>query len=150
MSFWPKQITPEMINNINKNSMFEHLGMKIIEIKDDYIKASMPVDHRTVQPIRVLHGGASLVMSETLGSIASNIVVSKERGASAAGISINADHIKTVFEGSMIYGITRPISLGKSIHVWETTVYNDKDEVVCISRLTTKLISRKNLLMKHF
>ena len=96
----------------------------------------MPVDHRTVQPFRLLHGGASCVLAETLGSIASNLIVDPKKFY-AVGQSINANHIRSAKEGDQaVKGIATPIHLGRQSHVWEINIYNEQGKLICVSRLT--------------
>lgn len=142
MSLWPENVQPEILNTMSENTIVSLLGIKITELKDNYIKGTMPVDDRTVQPVRILHGGASVVLAETLGSIASNIVVSSDPAKTAVGISVNADHIRSAKEGSIVTGIATPINIGNSIHVWKIEVYDQNDTLCCVSRLTTKIINK--------
>lgn len=140
MSIWKEGVTAERINELSKTTMVDHLDIKIVEVGEDYLKATMPVDKRTVQPMRLLHGGASVALAETIGSIASVIIKTKTENKGAVGISINANHVKSAHEGEYVYGIATPISIGRSIHVWDIKIYNPKDELCCISRLTTKVL----------
>jgi 1,4-dihydroxy-2-naphthoyl-CoA hydrolase len=93
-------------------TMIEHLGIEFLEVGDDYIKARMPVDHRTIQPFGLLHGGASVALAETLGSVAANLCVDREKKM-CVGLEINANHIRPVTNG-FVYGVTRPIHIGAS------------------------------------
>lgn len=130
------KVKPELslINNVNANTMVSYLDIEITEIGDDYIKAKMPVDHRTKQPMGLLHGGASAVLSESIGSIASWLVEGDHNKA-IVGIEINANHLRSAKSG-FVHSITRPIRLGGTIHVWNTEIFNDEKELICISRLT--------------
>ncbi len=101
----------------------------------------MPVDHRTVQPMGLLHGGASVTLAESLGSLASLMTVDMEKQI-VVGLEINANHIKATREG-FVYGITKPIHLGRSTHVWEIKIYNEKDQLTCISRITNAVLEKK-------
>lgn len=140
MSIWKKGVTVDLINQSGQMTLVDHLNIKIVELGEDYLKATMPVDKRTVQPMRILHGGASVALAETIGSIASVILKTDSKNKGAVGISINANHVKSAHEGEMVYGIATPISIGRSIHVWGIKIYNSKDELCCISRLTTKVL----------
>ncbi len=122
------------INSINNNTMVAHLDIEVTEVGEDYIKAKMPVDQRTKQPMGLLHGGASAVLSESMGSVASWLVVGDINKA-IVGIEINANHLKSARSG-FVHSITRPIRLGGTIHVWNTEIYNEQEELVCVSRLT--------------
>lgn len=131
---WKVYPDVEVINNFNANTMVSHLGIEITEIGNDSIKAKMPVDHRTRQPMGLLHGGASVALSESIGSMASWLV-SGDAGKSIVGIEVNANHLKSAKEG-FVYSITRPVRLGGTIHVWNTEIVNEQGELVCVSRLT--------------
>jgi len=133
MTIWTTKATPEQINERHKNTLCEHLEIEIIEVGDDYITASMPVDQRTKQPLGLLHGGASVALAESVGSLAANLAV--EPGCYCVGQEINANHIKSVTKG-LVYGTTKPLHLGRSSQVWEIKINNEDDQLVCISRLT--------------
>ena len=137
---WKIKPSLETLNKMTKNTMLAHLGIEFIAIGDEYITASMPVDHRTVQPFRLLHGGASVSLAESLGSVASQIVVSS-MGIKVVGLEINANHLRTAKEGQTVFGTAKPIKIGKSIHVWNIEIKDDADEMVCISRLTVAILS---------
>lgn len=142
MSIWKNIATADQLNFISKNSMSDHLGIHFTEIGEDYIKAIMPVDERTKQPMGLLHGGASVVLSETLGSIAS-ILASGDFGKySAVGVEINANHLKAAKNG-VVTGIVKPIKVGSTIHVWLTEIFNEQNELICTSRLTTLIRENK-------
>ncbi len=132
---WKNPIDIALLNTISNNTISAHIGIEIIEIGDDYIKATMPVDHRTRQPMGLLHGGASAVLSETLGSIAGLIAAGEYGKYSVVGIEINANHLKSAKAG-LVTGICKPIKIGKTIHVWNTEIYDESDDLVCTSRLT--------------
>ncbi|SMF41474.1 1,4-dihydroxy-2-naphthoyl-CoA hydrolase [Alteromonadaceae bacterium Bs31] len=135
MSIWKKTtVTPEQLNQFASNSIIEHLNIKISEIGDDYISATMPVENITRQPLGFLHGGASVVLAETLGSLAGYLAVEGE--ASVFGVEINANHLRSVKEG-VVTGTARPIRIGRSIQVWDIRVADEQGEAVCVSRLTT-------------
>jgi len=121
--------------------MVEHLGIEMLEIGDDYIKAKMPVDHRTHQPLGLLHGGASVALAETLGSIAATLTVNTE-AQYCVGLEINANHIKSAREG-WVFGITKPLHLGRKTQVWEIKITNEKEQLVCISRITMAVMDKK-------
>lgn len=121
--------------------MVEHLGIEFLEVSPTYIKAKMPVDNRTVQPFRILHGGASVALAETLGSIAAQMNLDQEKYM-AVGLDINANHIRSVREG-FVYGYTAPIHIGRTTQVWEIKITNDQDKLVCISRLTISVVPKR-------
>ncbi len=137
------KIKPELnaINLINQNTLVSHLGIEITEIGDDYLKSKMPVDKRTKQPMGLLHGGASAVLSESMGSIASWMVVS-DPSKNIVGIEINANHVKYADSG-YVYGLTNPVKIGKTLHVWNTQIFNELGDLICVSRLTTMVMQKK-------
>lgn len=121
--------------------MQRHLGIEFTEIGDDYIAAQMPVDHRTKQPMGLLHGGASVTLAETLGSTASVLCIDLEK-QTVVGLEINANHIRAAREG-FVKGIAKPIHLGRSTQVWEIKIYNDANQLTCISRITNAVLEKK-------
>ncbi len=137
----PVDITPEQLQVGSKNTMVDHLGIEFLEVSPKLIKAKMPVDHRTVQPFRILHGGASVALAETLGSIAAQMNIDQENFM-AVGLDINANHIRSVRSG-FVYGVTKPIHIGRSTHVWEINITDEEDKLVCVSRLTVSVIAKK-------
>lgn len=137
-----KNIQVSHLQEISKNTCVEHLGIEFLELGENFISAKMPVDHRTHQPMGLLHGGASLVLAETLGSVASSILVDMKR-FHCVGLEINANHIKSARNG-YVTGIATPIHLGKKTHVWDIKITNEKNELVCVSRLTVAIIGKKN------
>jgi len=140
MIVWKKQTTLEQLTERSKNTFIEHLGIEYLEIGDDYLKARMPVDQRTRQPAGLLHGGASVALAETLGSIAADLCVDGEKKA-IVGLEINANHVRPVNDG-WVTGVTRPIHVGSTTQVWEIRIYNEQDKLVCVSRLTVANIDR--------
>ncbi len=142
MSIWfDKNLRLEMIAPLGANTISEHLGIEWVEIGDDYIKAKMPVDNRTKQPYGLLHGGASCVLAETIGSVASSMVVDHERFA-CVGLEINANHIRSAREG-YVTGVASPLHVGANTHVWDVRIYDDNGKMICVSRLTVAVIPRK-------
>ena len=139
---WKNEPTLEALNNINNNTLGSHLGIEIIEVGEDYIKAKMPVDERTKQPMGLLHGGASVALSETMGSIASVLIIDDITKETIVGIEISANHLKSVKSGN-VYSITKPIRIGRRIQVWNTEIFNEENELVCVSKLTTMRVERK-------
>lgn len=138
--FHPKA-SLEFINQLGKNTLVEHLGIEITELGKDFLIGKMPVDHRTHQPLGMLHGGASVVLAETLGSIAATMTVDPDKQY-CVGLDINANHIKSVRNG-FVYGKTTPIHVGKKTQVWEIRITNEEDQLVCISRITMAVLDRK-------
>ncbi len=135
-----KEVTVEQLNHLSSQSMVEHLGIEFVEIGDEYLIGKMPVDHRTHQPFGFLHGGASLVLAETLGSVASNLVVGDDK--MCFGQEINANHIKSARTG-VVYGKVTCVHMGKSSHVWNIRITNEAEELICISRMTVAIITKK-------
>ena len=140
---WFKNYTVEDLNKMRAANMGHHLGLEITEVGDDYLCGSMPVDHRTVQPFGRLHGGASCVLSETLGSIAAWMCIDPDIYA-AVGIEINANHISTAWQGKGdVIGRCEPMHIGRSTHVWQTDItHAETGKRVAISRLTVAIIDK--------
>lgn len=135
---WNVKPDADIINNLNKGTLVETLGIEITEFGDDFVKAKMPVDHRTKQPMGLLHGGASVALSESVGSMASWLVIN-DQNKSIVGIEVNANHLKAARDG-FVHSITRPVRLGKTLHVWSTEIFDEKNHLICISRLTVMII----------
>ena len=133
-------VTLESLNQMSSQTMVQHLGIEFIEIGDDYLKASMPVDTRTHQPFGVLHGGASVALAETLGSVAANVVLTSH-DQYCVGQEINANHIRPVRQG-LVFGVTRPVHIGKTSQVWEVKITDERDRLVCISRITLAVLNK--------
>ncbi len=140
MTLWKTQTTLDQLKERSKNTLVEHLGIEFLEIGDDYLKARMPVDYRTKQPAGLLHGGASVVLAETLGSVAAGLCVNRERKG-IVGLEINANHIRPVTDG-WVTGVTKPIHIGNTTQIWEIRIYNEQDNLICISRLTVANIDK--------
>ncbi len=139
MSIWFKPITIKEVNERGQNTLVSHLGIEVTEIGEDFLSASMPVDARTHQPLGILHGGASVVLAESLASIAGNYVIDNSKEY-CVGLEINANHIKSVKSG-LVIGTTRPTHLGRSTQVWETRIVQGSD-LVCVSRMTLAILKR--------
>lgn len=137
---WRQKHTLQSIQDICKNTLCEHLGMKFTEIGDDYIIATMPVDSRTHQPAGLLHGGASVALAESLGSIASALCIPNDEQM-PVGIEINASHIRSARSG-LVTGKVTPIRLGKTLHVWNIEIRNEKQDLLCTSRLSVMIVNR--------
>ena len=135
---WKKKINLNNINNSMKNTMAQYLEINIEEVGDNFIRASMPVNEKTIQPFGILNGGASVALAETIGSVASNLCLNDYHYA--VGLDINANHIKSV-KDSFVEAITKPIHLGRSTHVWEIKI-TQNDKLICISRLTTAVLKK--------
>ena len=142
MIWFEKDIKMENFFHLGKGSMGDFLGIEWLEMGPDFIKARMPVDHRTKQPYGILHGGASCVLAETIGSIASAFVIDQTK-YHCVGLEINANHIGMVREG-FVTGIVKPIHLGRSTHVWDIQIHDDKEKLIFVSRLTVIIIEKKS------
>ncbi|MEP6484688.1 MAG: hotdog fold thioesterase [Rudaea sp.] len=138
MAVWKQNASIDQINASSRNTMVDTLGMTVTEIGDDFIRGTMPVDARTRQPFGLLHGGASVALAETLGSLAGNLCLDNSREV-AVGLDINANHIRAVTSGNVI-GTARPIHIGRSTQVWEIRIEDAKQRLVCISRLTLAVV----------
>ena len=139
MSIWFKDnLTPESLQPVGKNTMGEYLGIVFTEVGDNYVKATMPVDHRTIQPYGLLHGGASVALAETLGSIGAFLTVDPEKFI-CVGLDINANHVRGVRKG-LVTGTASPIHIGATTQVWEIKIHDDNERLVCISRLTVAVL----------
>lgn len=138
MSIWKQPVTVGQEWPVPPNTLGGHLGIRITEVGDDYLRGTMPVDNRTVQPYGRLHGGASCVLAEELGSIAAFLCIAPGTGA-AVGLDINANHIRPPTSG-LVVGTARPLHIGRTTQVWEIRIVDEQDRLVCISRLTVSVI----------
>ncbi|HMK83970.1 MAG TPA: hotdog fold thioesterase [Candidatus Bathyarchaeia archaeon] len=141
MTIWLSQATPESLNEMGKATLLSHLGIEFLEIGEDYLKARMPVDNRTITPFGILHGGASAAFAETLGGIAASLCVDRTKKL-CVGLEINANHVRPAKQG-FVYGTAKPIHLGNFTQVWEIRICNDEDNLVCVSRLTMAIINKE-------
>lgn len=143
MSIWfNKKPTFDSIIIPGQKTMATVLGIEWISIGNDFIEAKMPVDHRTIQPYGLLHGGASCALAETMGSVASALVIDHTRFLSV-GIEINANHVRSAREG-YVYGKVTPLHLGSTTHVWDIRITDEQQKLVCVSRLTVAIIKRRD------
>jgi 1,4-dihydroxy-2-naphthoyl-CoA hydrolase len=142
MSIWfNKSLTVEKLQTFAKGTMNEYIGIELTEVGENHLKATMPVDHRTRQAYGLLHGGASVTLAETVGSVASVMVVDPEKYY-CVGVEINANHIRSVREG-LVTAVASPLHLGNSTHVWDIKIYEENEKLVCVSRLTVAVLKRK-------
>ena len=139
MAIWKKPVTLDIIRGLMEGTMCEHLGLEITEIGDDYLKGSLPVDERTQQHMGIIHGGASVVLAETLGSAASNMSCGPDYYI--VGLDINANHVRPG-KPPCVTGIARPLHIGNRTMVWEIRITDIDDKLVCISRLTTAVLKK--------
>ena len=140
MTLWKTRATLEQLAEQSRGTLMEHLGIEYLEIGDDYLKARMPVDHRTRQPAGLLHGGASAALAETLGSVAAGLCVDRET-RTIVGLEINANHIRPVTHG-WVTGVATPIHVGNATQLWDIRIYNEQERLVCVSRLTVANIDK--------
>jgi 1,4-dihydroxy-2-naphthoyl-CoA hydrolase len=134
-------ITLDQLNGLNRHNMGEHLGIQFTCIGSNYLEATMPVDHRTTQPYGLLHGGASLALGETLGSVASAIIVDRDKYR-CVGVEINASHVSSA-RGGLVTGTCRPVRLGRTLHVWQFDVCDAAGKLLCTGRLTVAVVPKK-------
>jgi 1,4-dihydroxy-2-naphthoyl-CoA hydrolase len=143
MAIWfKKELNPEMLNGFAKDTMNDFIGIRFTEVDENYIKATMPVDQRTKQAYGLLHGGASATLAETVGSVASAMVINPEQFI-CVGVEINANHMKAVRDG-FVTATALPLHLGASSHVWEIKILDAQENLACASRLTVYIIRKKN------
>ena len=136
---WKRECTVEELNDRPKGHIGALLGIEFTEIAADSLSARMPVDERTCQPYGILHGGASVVLAETLGSVASNLIIDEKY--IAVGLEVNANHLRPVRSG-FVTGVCKPVHLGGKTHVWDIKLYDERGKMSCISRLTVAIILR--------
>jgi 1,4-dihydroxy-2-naphthoyl-CoA hydrolase len=142
MNIWfNKELVIADFQSLEKETMIEYLGIEWVELGNDFLKARMPVDHRTRQPYGLLHGGASCVLAESIGSMASSMVVDHSKFV-CVGLEINANHVRSARQG-FVTGIATPLHLGANTHVWDIKIYDELEKLVCVSRLTVAIIPRK-------
>src|SRR5436189_4483572 len=138
MAIFKEGLTLELLNKQSRNTMVEHLGIEFTAFGDDFIEATMPVDGRTRQPFGLLHGGASVALAETLGSVGAWLVL-PQGGGRTVGLEINANHVRAVREGT-VTGTARPLHLGRTTQVWEIRVEDAGGKLCCVSRITLAVV----------
>lgn len=141
MSIWLRPIDLESLNNFSSKTLVSHLGIKFTASGEDFLEGTMPVDDRTVQPYRLLHGGASCVLAESLGSIAASFCIDTN-DFMAVGQHIEATHIRSVTKGE-VRGRARAVHLGKSSQVWRIEIFNEDGKLVCDSKIVMAIVKRK-------
>jgi len=137
MSIWKRESSLTRLNQLSENTVIALLGIQYTQIGDDFLQATMPVDSRTHQPFGLLHGGASVVLAETLGSVAGNLTLSKKKVC--VGLEVNANHLRSVKTGT-VTGTATAIRLGRTVQVWQIEIHNEKQQLICTSRLTLAVI----------
>ncbi len=144
MGIWFQKVTLEQVNRMSENTMLEQLGIEFTEIGEDYLKAVMPVDHRTRQPMGLLHGGASVALAETLGSVGSYLTLNPAEYYCVT-LEINANHLRAVREGT-VTGTGRPIHLGRSTQIWEIRITDHNNKLVSLGRMTQAIVDASKML----
>lgn len=137
---WSQEFRVEDLNSFSKKTLSQVLDIKITAIGDDFLQGTMPVDERTHQPAGILHGGASVALAESLGSVASYLVIDREKFI-CVGLEINANHIRSVKSGT-VTGTAKPVHLGGKTHIWNIEIVNEEGKLVCISRLTMAILPK--------
>ena len=140
---WQTTPTLDSLNQMGRNTLGDTLGMIFVDFGDDYLVADMPVDARTVQPFRMLHGGASVALAETLGSVAGYLSLPDPEKQVVVGVDINATHLRSVAEGGRVRGTVRPVRIGKTVQVWQIDIADDRGRGVCSSRITCQVVNRR-------
>lgn len=137
-SIWRKEINLEALNNFHKG-LSKHVGIQFTEVGENYLTARMPVDERTHQPFGLLHGGASVVLAESLGSVAGYFCI-QDADKTVVGVEINANHLRSVRSG-YVYGKAVPIRVGRKLQVWNIEIVNEAEELICVSRITMAVVN---------
>ena len=140
MRLWKQDLTLDQINGWSPNTMVERLGIEVTDIGDDYVRGRMPVDARTHQPYGLLHGGASVALAETLGSIAGMLCLDPAKEL-AVGLDVNANHVRGVTQG-VVTGTARALHVGRTTQVWEVRIEDERARLICIARLTVAVVPR--------
>jgi 1,4-dihydroxy-2-naphthoyl-CoA hydrolase len=141
MIWFNKQLNAEKLAGVGQGNMAGFMGIEFMEVGDDYLVAKMPVDERTMQPYGLLHGGASCVLAETLGSIGSSLIINPEKSI-CVGLEINANHVRSARTG-FVTGTVRPLHIGGSTHVWDIRITDEKNQLICVSRLTVAVLPKR-------
>ncbi|MEQ8470418.1 MAG: hotdog fold thioesterase [Marinoscillum sp.] len=138
---FPEGLTVQTLNEFSIGCMVDHIDIEFIEIGEDYICAQMPVSHKTRQPMGLLHGGASVVLAETLGSVAASVIVTPLNKI-AVGLEISANHLKGKKDG-VVTGIARALHIGRSTHLWEIKITDENGQLICVSKITMAILDKK-------
>ena len=138
---WIQRPSLEILNHFSQKSLIHHLGIEFIEVGDQFLRAKMPVDQRTMQPYRLLHGGASCVLIETTANAAANFCVDPEHKV-CVGLEINVNHIKAVHSG-VVFSIAEPLHIGRMTQVWNVRIYNEHEKLTAVGRLTVAVIDKQ-------
>ncbi len=138
MPIWKKPTTLEVLTQTSANTAVSHLGIEFVEVGDDFLRARVPVDERTRQPFGLLHGGVSVVLAETLGSVGA--YHASPEGHRGVGLDINANHLRAATSG-WVTGTARPVHIGRTTQVWQIDMVNDAGELTCVSRITMAILA---------
>lgn len=141
MSIWHGNVTLEALNALQRGTMVDHLGILVTEIGEDFLRGTMPVTERSIQPMRIQHGGANVVFAETLASIAANFSIDRLRYA-ALGQEVNANHLRPAPLGATIHGVTRPFHIGSRSQVWGVEISSERGQLLCVARLTMAIVAQ--------
>jgi len=136
-AIWKNPLSVEQLVRVHAGTAVEHLGIEFLEVGDDFIRARVPVDERTIQPYRLLHGGISVVLAETLGSCGAASACAP--GHRAVGLEVNANHLRSATSG-WVTGTARPLHIGSATHVWQIEMHDDEGRPTCVSRLTMAIL----------
>lgn len=139
---WKIQPDLNVLNATTPNTLNESLGIEFIEVGDNYLKAKMPVDNRTTQPMGILHGGANVALAETLGSVAALYCIGDPGQKVPVGVEVNANHLRSATKGYVI-GTATPIKTGRTLQVWNIDIHNEEGKLTCVSRLTVAIVDRR-------
>ncbi|MEN0049393.1 MAG: hotdog fold thioesterase [Bacteroidota bacterium] len=138
---WKKEFTLKGINNLNGACMPGHLGIEITEMGDDFLRAKMPVNNRTRQPMGLLHGGASVVLAETIGSVAGLLCI-EDDNKTIVGVEINANHLRSARKG-FVTGTAKPVKIGRTLQIWNIEIEDEEGRLTCVSRFTAAVVDMK-------
>ena len=138
-ALWKRPLSVEILTRVHVGTTAAHLGIEFVEVGDDFLRARAPVDERTRQPVGILHGGVSVLLAETLGSCGA--AWAAPEGHRAVGLEINANHLRSVSDG-WVTGTARPIHVGRSTHVWQIELVDDKQRPTCVSRITIAILPK--------
>lgn len=140
MKLWSRDYSLEELNRLNAGNLLGHLGIEFVAIDSDSLTARMPVDHRTTQPFGLLHGGASVALAESVGSFAAYLTL-RDHSKATVGIEVNANHLRSA-TGGFVYGVARPLHIGRNTQVWDIRINDDKERLICVARLTVAIVPR--------
>ena len=141
MHIWRTEVSPELLERLSHGTLAERMGIRVTEVGPDYLCATMPVTPEVHQPYGVLHGGASVVLAETVGSVAANLCIDRDR-LECFGQEINANHVRSIASG-VVTATARPYHIGSRSHVWGIEIRDGQGRLICVSRLTMAIVQRR-------